>query len=87
MACSSDMRLGVVRRTASSVPDARTLVSRLVFIGLTSIPGLRTAKDIRVALDYMKEAWWVWPAPSREGDMAGRQRSDYIVNPKLRGAP
>ena len=51
------------------------------------LPGLRTAKDVRAALDYMKEASWIWPAPSREGDTAGRQRSDYIVNPKLRGAP
>ena len=53
----------------------------------TRLPGLRAAKDIRVALNYMEEAGWIWPAPSREGDTAGRQRSDYIVNPKLKGAP
>ena len=51
------------------------------------LPGLTSAKAVNAALDYLEEAACVWPAPSRVGDRPGRQRGDYIVNPKLRGQP
>ncbi len=47
------------------------------------LPGLRAAKEIKAALNYLVGADWIWPVPSREGDTSGRQRADYIVNPRL----
>ena len=79
-------------------PDARTIARWMVRNGVESInarklrrearlPGLTTAGAVVAALDYLEEAGWVWPAPSREGDKPGRPRGDYIVNPKLGGQP
>ena len=46
------------------------------------LPGLKTADAVKAALELLTEADWLRPAPSREGDTNGRQRSDFIVNPK-----
>ena len=51
------------------------------------LPGLRTAKEIKAALDYLEGADWIFRRPSREGETIGRQRADYDVNPRLRGQP
>jgi len=44
------------------------------------LPGLRTAKEIKAALDDLGGADWIFHRPSREGDTSGRQRADYTVN-------
>lgn len=49
------------------------------------LPGLKTADAVREALDLLTEAAWLRPAPAREGDSTGRQRSDFVVNPKVMG--
>ena len=51
------------------------------------LPGLRTPKEIKAALDYLEGADWIFHRPSREGDTSGRQRADYIVNPSLWSQP
>jgi putative DNA primase/helicase len=50
------------------------------------LPGLREANVVRDAIDALVEASWLRPAPSRNGDNPGRQRSDFIVNPAIYGA-
>lgn len=46
------------------------------------LPGLKTADAVREALELLVEAEWLRPDPSRQGDAGGRQRSDYLVNPR-----
>ena len=50
------------------------------------LPGLRDIASVNEAADALQEAGWLWPAPNRKGDTPGRQKSDYVVNPKLREA-
>ena len=47
------------------------------------LPGLKTADAVKEALDLLVEAEWLRPAPTRDGDSHGRQRADFLVNPKV----
>jgi hypothetical protein len=47
------------------------------------LPGLRDAADVREAAEVLQDAGWLRPAPSREGNRPGRNKSDFAVNPKL----
>lgn len=47
------------------------------------LPGLKTAEAVKDALSLLADADWLRPAPGREGDTHGRQRADFLVNPKL----
>ena len=48
------------------------------------LPGLQKAGPVGAALDFLEDAGWIRAAPAREGATKGRQRSDYIVNPRVR---
>lgn len=45
--------------------------------------GLKTAEDVSNAINGLEEAGWLSPKPSRQGGNTGRQKQDYLVNPKL----
>lgn len=47
------------------------------------LPGLKTADAVKDALELLAEADWLRAAPTRQGDSPGRQRSDFLVNPKV----
>jgi len=47
------------------------------------IPGLRKAAKVKMAIDGLEEAQWIWPSGARDGDTIGRKKSDYTVNPSL----
>ncbi len=47
------------------------------------IPGLLISTKIADALDVLIDADILRPAPSRQGDAPGRNRSDFEVNPRL----
>jgi len=49
----------------------------------TRLPGLKEAEKVRLALEALEDADWIRRAPTRQGETPGRQRDDYIVNPKL----
>ena len=49
------------------------------------IPALKDAQALSDAIEHLIEADWLSPSPSRAGDLPGRQRSDYIVNPAVYG--
>lgn len=51
------------------------------------IPALKSAETLADAIGYLVDADWLRPAPDRDGDTAGRRRSDYIVNPGVIGTP
>jgi len=48
-------------------------------------PGIPTAERLMEALREMAELGWVRLAGGREGPTGGRQRSDWAINPHLRG--
>ena len=45
------------------------------------LPGLREAEKVKLALATLVEADWL--RPSLQTGERGRQREDYVVNPKL----
>ncbi len=47
------------------------------------IPGLSTSTKITDALDVLVDADILRPAPSRQGDTPGRNRTDFETNPRL----
>jgi hypothetical protein len=47
-------------------------------------PGIPTAPRIEAALSELAELGWVRRAPSRDGANAGRQRTDWAINPAVR---
>jgi hypothetical protein len=47
------------------------------------LPGLREASKVNLAIEELVEHGWLSPGPSREGETPGRQKNDYVVNPKL----
>lgn len=47
------------------------------------LPGLKEADKVRLALETLEDADWLRRAPSRQGETPGRQRGDYLVNPKI----
>jgi hypothetical protein len=49
-------------------------------------PGIPTAPRIEAALIELAELGWARPAPGREGANAGRQRTDWTINPAVRDA-
>jgi hypothetical protein len=49
----------------------------------TRLPGLKEADKVRLAIEALEDADWLRRLPSRQGETPGRQREDYIVNPKL----
>jgi len=67
-------------RPRPAVLNARTL--RRMADG----PGIASAPRIEAALAELAELGWVRPAPDRDGDSAGRRRSDWAVNPAVRDA-
>lgn len=50
------------------------------------LPGLKDAAAIKDALEWLTDADWLRPAPSRDGGSAGRNRADFLVNPRLKDA-
>ena len=48
------------------------------------LPGLRYADPMKAALRVLVEAGWLRPNPTRDGNTSGRQRADYLVNPRIR---
>jgi hypothetical protein len=50
------------------------------------IPGLREAEKVELATKGLVEAGWLVAKPTRAGERQGRQRSDFLVNPKLKTA-
>ena len=50
------------------------------------LPGMRDPGDFNKAVEALAEAGWLRSIASREGDTAGRQRSDFLVNPAVMGA-
>jgi Protein of unknown function (DUF3987) len=51
------------------------------------LPGLREAEKVKMAINVLVETDWLMPAPGRSGPTGGRQRDDYIVNPRLKSVP
>ena len=49
------------------------------------LPGLREAKAMDAAVEYLEEAGWLMPNRSRDGSTLGRERQDYLVNPAVLG--
>lgn len=47
------------------------------------IEGIKSAKDAKPVIDELVQAHWLLPAPSREGEHPGRQKQDYIANPRV----
>ena len=72
---------GVARRV---IKDKLTVVNARKIRRVWRIPGLATSTKINDALDVLIEADILRPAPSRLGDMPGRNRSDFEVNPRMR---
>jgi len=49
------------------------------------LPGLRDAKPFSEAVAQLVDADWLRDAGQREGETAGRRKSDFIVNPAVHG--
>jgi len=49
----------------------------------SGLPGLRHADKVKLAIGVLVETDWLLPAPARAASGSGRQRDDYIVNPRL----
>jgi hypothetical protein len=47
------------------------------------LPGLKTANQVKAACNELVTAGVLHPNPSREGDGPGRNKSDFLVNPKI----
>lgn len=47
------------------------------------IPALKDAVTLGDAIDFLVDADWLRPAPTRANDTPGRQRADYLVNPQI----
>lgn len=43
----------------------------------------KNTQEITPALQVLLEAGWIQERPHREGDRSGRQKADYVVNPRL----
>lgn len=83
-----DAALPAVERNAATM--ARYIVKhRLARVNARDIrrewrlPGLKTAEAVKDAIDQLTDAEWLRPAPGRQGETTGRQRSDFLVNPKI----
>jgi hypothetical protein len=50
------------------------------------LPGLREADKVKLALGVLVEADWLRPVFERTGGSPGRQREDYLVNPRVHEA-
>ena len=47
------------------------------------LPGLRHGPAVAAAIGALEEASWLIPAGARDGGTAGRQRSDFAVDPRV----
>jgi len=47
------------------------------------IQGIRSATDAQMVIDELVESGWLIPLPSREGDSTGRNKGDFVVNPRV----
>lgn len=61
-----------------------TLINGRELRQTAGLPGLREPDKVKMALDVLVDADWIMPSPSRAGGTPGRQRDDYIVNPRLK---
>ena len=71
---------GIARRIIKNKP---AVVNARVIRREWRIPGLSTSAKIADALDVLVDADILRPAPSRQGDIPGRSKSDFEVNPRL----
>jgi hypothetical protein len=51
----------------------------------SKLPSLRDQQVMDAAVQFLVDAAWLQEAPSREGDMPGQPRKDYLVNPAVHG--
>lgn len=51
----------------------------------SQLPTMRMAQPLDEALAYLVDAGWLRESPSRNSDLPGRQRADFIVNPAIFG--
>ena len=51
----------------------------------SQLPGLRDKDLLDAAVEHLVDLGWLREDPRREGDLPGRQRSDYVVNPAVHG--
>ena len=49
------------------------------------LPGLREGSAVAAAIGGLEEAGWLMPVGGRDGASAGRQRSDYVIDPRVHG--
>lgn len=49
----------------------------------TPLAALRNADAMNGAVECLVDAGWLIPAPSRDNDMPGKPRGDYVVNPSV----
>jgi putative DNA primase/helicase len=49
------------------------------------LPGLREGPALAAAIRALEEAGWLIPVGGRQGGTSGRQRSDYVVDPRVHG--
>ncbi len=71
---------GVARRV---IKDKLTVVNAREIRRVWRMPGLATSTKIIDALEVLLDADILRPAPSRQGDTLGRNRSDFEVNPRM----
>jgi len=64
-------------KTRPQIINARNLRRKV------RLPELREAAEIHAAIKSLDEAGWLMAKPSRAGGGHGRQREDYMVNPKV----
>ena len=51
----------------------------------TKLPGLRDADVMNRVVEYLVDANWLRPEPTREGATPGKPKGDYLVNPAVHG--
>ncbi len=71
---------GIARRI---IKDKLTVVNAREIRRVWRLPGLATSTKINDALEVLLDADILRPAPSRQGDTPGRNRSDFEVNPRM----
>lgn len=49
------------------------------------LPGLRESKPVQEAIEFLEESGLLRSDPTRDGVAPGRNKSDYLVNPKIFG--
>ncbi len=75
---------GIARRI---IKNKLTVVTAREIRRAWKMPGLATGAKVNDALDVLLDADILRPAPSRQGDTPGRNRSNFEVNPRIWRAP